>query len=188
MNPDVPAHQEAPPLAEHPPLSAVLILPTAKREKKPSIWINFFWDLTILIPAFGAALGALLFTGGAPTAGAFLLIICPFVLVERIFTLYQLRLQRREMEALTKRHHDLRKACMTRANERRMTTPLPERKSWKIPESLEKSKEIWSRLEKSGAAAPKPIEEVESLRAPASAEPTTIPASASGLFLENKEI
>jgi hypothetical protein len=165
MHPDVPAHQETPSLAEAPPLSAVLILPTIRREKKPSIWVIFLWDLTILLPAFGAALGALLYSGGAPIAGAFLLIVCPFLLLERVFTLYQTRQQRRGLAAMAKRYQELRKACLPSPTPRRGMTPLPERKSWKIPMSLEKSKEIWSRLEKSGAAPRKPAEEIESLGA-----------------------
>jgi ABC-type Fe3+ transport system permease subunit len=107
MIPEVPVHQASRPLTTA-PLSALLILPVPRAERKRSIWMSFLRDLSFLLPAFGTALGYLLLAGQAPFTGAVLITACPVMLLIRLYMVYTARRERRQMAAMEKWYRDYR--------------------------------------------------------------------------------
>jgi hypothetical protein len=108
MIPEVPVHDGGRPMATTAPLSALLILPVPKTQRKPSLWMSFLRDLGFLLPAFGAVLGYLLLAGQAPFTGAVLITICPLILALRLYTLVVARREQRQLAAMEKWYREYR--------------------------------------------------------------------------------
>ncbi len=108
MIPEVPVHHGSRQVTTATPLSALLILPIPRTERKRSIWMSFLRDLSFLLPVFGAVLGYLLLAGQAPFTGALLVTICPVIFLVRLYTLYMARRERKQLAALEKWYREYR--------------------------------------------------------------------------------
>jgi len=108
MVPEMPVHHGNRPFATDTPLSALLILPVPRTQRKRSIWMSFLRDLSFLLPAFGAALGYLLLAGQAPFTGAVLITVCPVIFLVRICAVYMARREQKQMAAMEKWYREYR--------------------------------------------------------------------------------
>ncbi|MGH9844083.1 MAG: hypothetical protein ACREEM_35580 [Blastocatellia bacterium] len=108
MIPEVPVHHGSRPLTKATPLSALLILPIPRTERKRSIWVSFLRDLSFLLPVFGTVLGYLLLAGQAPFTGALLVTACPVFFLIRLYALYVDRRERKQLAAMEKWYREYR--------------------------------------------------------------------------------
>jgi len=94
-------------------LDDLLVVPIPKPETlKRTLWTEFLNDLSFMLPAFGIVFGLILLFGlsafSAPFLGAGLVTLCPIILALRIHTAFEVRRERRRVNALIHWHRQYR--------------------------------------------------------------------------------